>query len=245
MNIVLIGYRATGKTTLAALLVERLNRWTQSRSQSGTCDHAFPERVMPCWTWVDTDQEVERAAGRTIAEIFADSTCGESAFRTMETEALREACSRDHCVIATGGGVPIREENRKILLRAVGKSSDKRDEVLNCVGNTLGGKVANTFGNQKVMGAETTAFETKRGLIVWLTATAETIHRRIRGDATSGERRPALTAVGANDPLREIQNLLAEREPFYRQVADLELSTEDDSTEQLVEKIIRYAICSS
>ena len=249
MNIVLIGYRATGKTTLAALLVERLNGWIQPHSQCGTCDYAFPERLRPCWTWVDTDREVERAAGRTIAEIFADSTCGESVFRTMETEALREACSRDHSVIATGGGVPMLEENCQILLQAVGKSSDKRDGfdaivrfldaqdgATNRVEDAFDDETENAFSDPNGKTSEAT------GLIVWLTATAETIDRRIRGDVTSGERRPALTTVGTNDPLREIQNLLAKREPFYRQVADIELSTEDDSPEMLVEKIVRYIV---
>ncbi|MDD3469823.1 MAG: shikimate kinase [Thermoguttaceae bacterium] len=243
MKIILIGYRATGKTTLAALLVQRLNTWAESRFQSGSNGLNVPDvlnipnvgpfdscglsvqrtSLSPRWTWLDTDQEVERLAGRTIAEIFADPACGEAAFRAMETTALREACSRDDCVIATGGGVPVRGENRQILRAAVTKSDN------------AAAKSADELGGGR-------AAADSSGLIVWLTATPETLDRRMCGDVTSGMRRPALTASGANDPLREIQNLLAVREPFYRQLADLELSTENDSPETLVEKIVHYVI---
>ena len=79
MNIILIGFRGSGKSVIGRELALRL---------------ALP--------FVDTDDEVERAAGRTIAEIFASD--GEAAFRKLEVEAVLAACSRDNHVIAVGGG---------------------------------------------------------------------------------------------------------------------------------------------
>ena len=91
MNLVLIGYRATGKTTLARVLTERL----------------------PGWKWIDADVEIERRAGKTIAQIFADS--GEPAFRDIESQVIRDLCGQSHLVLAAGGGAPLREENREAM----------------------------------------------------------------------------------------------------------------------------------
>ena len=91
--LILIGYRATGKTTLARLLGERLHLEA-----------------------VDTDHFVERKAGRTVAEIFAEQ--GEPAFRDYESQAIAELLCGEPCVVATGGGLPVRAANRKFLKRA-------------------------------------------------------------------------------------------------------------------------------
>jgi len=90
MNIVLIGYRATGKSTVARLLAQRLG-----------------------WNWVDLDVEIERRAGKSIAQIFAED--GEPAFRDWESLVVAEFCGRSRWVIAAGGGAPLREENRKAM----------------------------------------------------------------------------------------------------------------------------------
>ena len=64
--------------------------------------------------FVDTDTRIERRAGRTIREIFA--TDGEEAFRDLETDVLTEALGApESSVIATGGGIVIRERNRDLL----------------------------------------------------------------------------------------------------------------------------------
>lgn len=90
MNVVLIGYRATGKTTVARLLAERLG-----------------------WEWVDADVEIERRAGKSIARIFAED--GEPAFRDLEAEVIRDLCGRRRLVLAAGGGAPLREESRRVM----------------------------------------------------------------------------------------------------------------------------------
>jgi shikimate kinase len=93
MNLVLIGYRATGKTTLARCLAERLG-----------------------WDWIDADVEIERLAGKSIARIFAEE--GEGAFRGLEAEVIAGLCGRRRLVVAAGGGAPLREESRRAMRRS-------------------------------------------------------------------------------------------------------------------------------
>ncbi len=62
---------------------------------------------------VDTDQMVEQADGRTIADIFAQE--GETVFRDKETAAAKRASSMGGVIIATGGGIVLREENMQAL----------------------------------------------------------------------------------------------------------------------------------
>jgi shikimate kinase len=93
MIIALIGYRGTGKSTVARELAQRLD-----------------------WQWVDADEQLEARAGCSIAEIFAKE--GEGAFRELESLLLVELLGRPDAVLATGGGVVLREENRQALERA-------------------------------------------------------------------------------------------------------------------------------
>ena len=62
---------------------------------------------------IDTDQMVEQADGRTIPEIFAQE--GEQTFRDKETAAAKRAASMTGVIIATGGGMVLREENMRAL----------------------------------------------------------------------------------------------------------------------------------
>jgi len=90
MNLVLIGYRATGKTTLARLLAGRLD-----------------------WRWVDADVEIEHRSGKSIARMFAED--GEAAFRALEAEVIADLCRRQQLVLAAGGGAPLRSESRRAM----------------------------------------------------------------------------------------------------------------------------------
>lgn len=62
---------------------------------------------------VDTDQMVEQADGRTIPDIFAQE--GETVFRDKETAAAQRAASMTGVIIATGGGMVLRQENMQAL----------------------------------------------------------------------------------------------------------------------------------
>lgn len=90
MNVFLIGYRGSGKTTVAAALAERLG-----------------------WLWIDADAELEGRAGKTIKQIFAEQ--GEMAFRDLESLVLADLVKLDRHIMALGGGVVLREENRCLL----------------------------------------------------------------------------------------------------------------------------------
>ena len=72
------------------------------------------------------------------------------------------------------------------------------------------------------------------GPIVWLTADAKTLAARLAADATTGARRPNLTAQGG---LAEIEQVLAQRAPIYRASADLEISTMRRSPASIVDEI--------
>ena len=91
--IFLIGFMASGKTSVGKLLAARLG-----------------------WAFVDLDEMIVGAAGVTVPEIFARE--GESAFRRRESEAVRAAAARPRTVIATGGGAACREENIAAMLAA-------------------------------------------------------------------------------------------------------------------------------
>ena len=163
---VLIGYRGTGKTTVARLLSERLG-----------------------YRWLDADVELEARAGKSIAQIFADD--GEQAFRSLEAQVLAEALQGSSLVIATGGGVILRDDNRELLRRA--------------------------------------------GSVIWLEASPETLYERIQGDNTTSARRPNLTAAGG---LAEVREMLARREPLYRECAKLRIDANRQPPEAVVDEIL-------
>ncbi len=66
---------------------------------------------------LDTDAEIERRAGKTIPQIFADD--GEEAFRTQETALLASLAEarEEPLILSTGGGTPVRPENANLLKR--------------------------------------------------------------------------------------------------------------------------------
>ena len=67
------------------------------------------------WLWFDADDQIERRAGKSIAEIFADN--GEQAFRDLESQVVGELSRRDRVVLAVGGGAVLRVENREAIKR--------------------------------------------------------------------------------------------------------------------------------
>ncbi len=65
------------------------------------------------WDFIDTDDMLTERAGTPVGQALA--SYGEERFRQLESEALREAASRERVVIATGGGIVISEANRAFL----------------------------------------------------------------------------------------------------------------------------------
>ena len=162
--LILIGYRGSGKSTIGPLLADQLD-----------------------WSFIDADALLEERAGTTIRTIFA--TEGELAFRDRESAILAELVQRPQTVLATGGGVILREENRRLL---------------------------------------------RQGFVVWLKADATTLWDRMQHDPTTHARRPNLVAGG----FAEVEQLLAQREPLYRQCANLEIPVASLSPEQAATAIL-------
>lgn len=75
--------------------------------------------------------------------------------------------------------------------------------------------------------------------VVWLQASCETIHERIREDRRSHSQRPALSGLPLEEEIRE---LLGSRLPLYRQVAHLTLWTDKEPVSNLVDKIISFLV---
>lgn len=90
MNVVLIGYRGTGKSTVGKIVAARLGR-----------------------TLVSTDAEIVKQAGQTIPEIVAQH--GWDYFRDLESRVCQEFANRDGLVIDTGGGAILRSQNVEAL----------------------------------------------------------------------------------------------------------------------------------
>ncbi|MFD5630003.1 MULTISPECIES: shikimate kinase [unclassified Streptomyces] len=89
-RIVLVGPMGVGKSTVGALVAERLG----------------------C-AWRDTDEDIVGEQGRSIADIFVDE--GEPAFRAIEKQAVSRALAEHEGVLALGGGAILDEETRALL----------------------------------------------------------------------------------------------------------------------------------
>lgn len=161
-NVILIGFMGCGKTTVGLKLSYRLRR-----------------------SIIDTDKEIEKEEKRTISEIFA--TDGEPYFRERETACLRKLIeSTNNQIISVGGGLPLREENRRLLHEL--------------------------------------------GQVFYLCAKGETIYERVKGDTT----RPLLQV---EDPLTRIETLLLERDPYYREAADVVITVDGKNFEEILSEI--------
>jgi shikimate kinase len=90
MNIILIGYRCSGKTEVGKTLARRLGMG-----------------------FFDTDAFVERLAGKAVERVVTEE--GWARFRLEECRAVAVLTKRDRQVIATGGGVVLNEENTRKL----------------------------------------------------------------------------------------------------------------------------------
>lgn len=160
-GIALVGFRGVGKSTVGRLLAARTG-----------------------WSFLDMDALLVESFGRDISEWVGEH--GWDAFREEESKLLATLALRKNLVLATGGGVILRCENREALKK-------------------------NLF-------------------VAWLHATPETTLARLREDPQSPGLRPALTSL----PLKEeIERVLIERLPLYRESADQEFPTDDASPDEL------------
>lgn len=159
----LIGLPGTGKSTVGRHLARQLNR-----------------------PFVDTDHLIEQSIGCSISVYFEHQ--GEAAFREIEAQVIDEVTARnDGAVIATGGGVVLRPDNREHLH--------------------------------------------SRSTVVYLRASAEELARRMRHD----QRRPLLQG---GDVLTRMRELLAQREPLYRQTAHFVIEAQRPSVHSMTNMVL-------
>ena len=90
MELILVGFMGSGKTTISRMLGKMLNT-----------------------SVTDLDDEIVRRAGMTIPDIFAQN--GEEYFRQLEHDTLADIIKSDQGILATGGGTPMRPDNLTIL----------------------------------------------------------------------------------------------------------------------------------
>jgi shikimate kinase len=90
-NIILVGFMASGKTSVGRALSERTG-----------------------WTLVDADDVIVARAGKPIHRIFSED--GEPAFRELERQVIADLCVGERQVIASGGGSFVDPQNREAML---------------------------------------------------------------------------------------------------------------------------------
>jgi shikimate kinase len=163
-HIVVVGMTGAGKSTVGRQVADRLD-----------------------YEWVDTDQLIEKSAGRTVRDIFSED--GEAVFRNVEAEVLRGALeATDPSVISTGGGIVLSEANRKLLRQPQHR-------------------------------------------VVWLMADPSILLDRLQ----HGMHRPLLD----KDPEGTLARMWQQREALYREVADVIVSVDGRSIQDVVEAILR------
>ncbi len=88
--IVIIGFMGSGKSVTGEIIARKLGI-----------------------DFVDTDQEIERIEGMSVADIFTKK--GEMAFREIESSLLASVCSRYPAVVSSGGGIILSSKNRELM----------------------------------------------------------------------------------------------------------------------------------
>jgi shikimate kinase len=94
-----------------------------------------------------------------------------------------------------------------------------------------------SLGGGAILRQENREVIRQNGSAVWLKASAANLYERIHSDNTTADRRPALTNLAG---LEEINKILAVRSPIYEAVASYSIQTDDLSTKQIAESIVRW-----
>ncbi|MEP0201250.1 MAG: shikimate kinase AroK [Halioglobus sp.] len=162
-RVFLVGPMGAGKTTIGKYLAQQLKL-----------------------QFADTDTEIERRTGADIPWIFEIE--GEEGFRSREQQVVEEMTDWNDSVLATGGGVVMRPENRRALA--------------------------------------------SRGFVIYLHATIEEQVRRTQKD----KRRPLLQT---GDPEQTLRELMAIRDPLYREIADHVINTDGCSPKTVAQRLVK------
>ena len=134
-----------------------------------------------------------------------------------DDEIERLACKSIATIVATDGERAFRDWESRVVAELAA-----RQRTVVAMG---GGAVLREENRRAILAA---------GPVVWLTATVDSILKRVEGDASSASRRPNLTAVGGRS---EVKKVLAERSPLYQACATLVVDTERKTVAQIAEEI--------
>ena len=136
-------------------------------------------------TFVDSDREIEARTGVSIPTVFEIE--GEEGFRKREAQVIADLSMASGQIVATGGGVVLRPENRAAMASS--------------------------------------------GFVIYLNVPPYTLWERTRNDRN----RPLLQV---EDPLAKLKELYVQRDPFYREVADLAIDGGRTNTHSLLQLIV-------
>lgn len=158
-----------------------------------------------------------RATGKSAVGRGLAQALGYRFLDTDEELTAEMGCSIDQYV-RRHGWAAFREMERSLLARLAGRQ-----------------RLVIAAGGGAVMHGEEWRRLREDGLAVWLRADAETIRQRLRRDGHGAAQRPSLTG---GDVLAEVDRMLDEREPLYRQGSDVALDTTGRSPETMVSLIM-------
>ncbi|MCK9364671.1 MAG: shikimate kinase [Syntrophales bacterium] len=146
-----------------------------------------------------------RCTGKTSIGRLLSEMSGRPFFDTDELVCSR-AGKNIAMIVADAGWAAFREKERSVIEEVSGSEG--------VVIATGGGAVLDPANVQCLK---------KNGRIIWLVASADTVSRRMEGDVASGENRPPLSGESLAE---EVRKTLVQREPLYRQSADLVVDTD-------------------
>ena len=153
------------------------------------------------------------SAGRRLAQLLG------CAFYDADDLIIKLTGRSVEQIVAEKGWPAFREVERAVILELSGKD--------NCVISPGGGAVLDERNVEALK---------KNGLFVWLVADTATIVRRLKKDQAGGAPRPSLSGKPAEV---EVQEILTQREPIYRRIADLTIDTSALTLEEVVEAVAK------
>jgi len=213
-HIFLIGPRGCGKTSVGRQLAAKLQ-----------------------WDWIDLDQQIQEATGKSIADIFAQH--GQGRFRDIESQQLIKVTSPEppapNTAQTANGTDPIPASNSptNVAQAKLPSTESAQQSVIRKVISLGGGAILRPENRQRIQ---------ETGLVVLMVAAPEVLVQRIAADPLSVAQRPSLAdpADQQSSMLEEMRQMLSLRMPIYQQCADLKLDTTLNGIENVTEQILRW-----
>ncbi len=228
-HIFLIGPRGCGKTSVGRQLAAKLQ-----------------------WDWIDLDQQIQEATGKSIADIFAQH--GQGRFRDIESQQLIKVTSPEppapNTAQTANGTDPIPASNTpasntpasnspasnsptNVAQAKLPSTESAQQSVIRKVISLGGGAILRPENRQRIQ---------ETGLVVLMVAAPEVLVQRIAADPLSVAQRPSLAdpADQQSSMLEEMRQMLSLRMPIYQQCADLKLDTTLNGIENVTEQILRW-----